>query len=220
MGYNLYSKNERPSCKSFKTHAAKLPGRDSHAGARLLSKRMRMVRCRLGMFYIVMSPWFSRGWTALELKMSQKVHVIFNSPNGPITKELDEDILYCKEKSNHCVSREHEVARGILKRLRGIEISRGLLVKPSVRRDETYLDCYCDYFGPVYFHPLVMGSEIESFDLTWSFKVHVGYDQTIHSDNYESTNKENTAQRIIEDMKNGSPNPQYRKREMGWEYMT
>ncbi|KAJ5360102.1 hypothetical protein N7517_009293 [Penicillium concentricum] len=315
-------------------------------------------------FYIVMSPWFSRGWTALELKMSQKVQVIFNSPSGPITKDLDEDIL--KSESNNCISPEHEVAKAILRRLRGdrvgqlndllailgsrhtswprdmaiisglmigielpetyahqkiyqeilqklgkishahlfhnsatmtngynwcptnlydlpvtlsshtlqieengnlfgewnimsldlikdesfvwgrahplieakvllarqeinnhilliepgftseeTRISRGLLVKPSLRRDETYLDCYCDYVGPVYFHPPLMRSEIENLDQSLSFKIHVGYDETIHNGSHQSTENEDSAQSMIKDMKDGSPNPQYRKRESG-----
>lgn len=40
-------------------------------------------------FTIVMSPWFSRGWTALELAMSRKVNIIFRD----CIKDLDEDIL-------------------------------------------------------------------------------------------------------------------------------
>jgi hypothetical protein len=41
-------------------------------------------------FVIIMSPWFSRGWTALELAKSRKVKVVFK---GPLIKDLDEDIL-------------------------------------------------------------------------------------------------------------------------------
>ncbi|KAJ5474418.1 hypothetical protein N7475_003984 [Penicillium sp. IBT 31633x] len=44
-------------------------------------------------FAILMSPWFSRGWTALELAKSRKVKVMFKGPCGPIIKDLDEDIL-------------------------------------------------------------------------------------------------------------------------------
>jgi hypothetical protein len=44
-------------------------------------------------FAIVMSPWFSRGWTSLELAKSRKVKVIFKGPYGPLIKDLDEDIL-------------------------------------------------------------------------------------------------------------------------------
>lgn len=40
-----------------------------------------------------MSPWFSRGWTALELAKSPKVKVISKGPYGPLKKDLDEQIL-------------------------------------------------------------------------------------------------------------------------------
>jgi hypothetical protein len=42
---------------------------------------------------IVMSPWFSRGWTALELGRSHTVKVIFKGRHGLVLKELDHDIL-------------------------------------------------------------------------------------------------------------------------------
>ena len=38
---------------------------------------------------IVMSPWFTRGWTALELAKSRKVKIVFKDS----IKDLDEDIL-------------------------------------------------------------------------------------------------------------------------------
>ncbi|KNB20746.1 hypothetical protein FOXG_22917 [Fusarium oxysporum f. sp. lycopersici 4287] len=44
-------------------------------------------------FAILMSPWFSRGWTALELAKSRKVKVIFKGRCGPLIKDLDEEIL-------------------------------------------------------------------------------------------------------------------------------
>ena len=44
-------------------------------------------------FAILMSPWFSRGWTALELQRSRKVKVAFKGPYGLVLKDLDEDIL-------------------------------------------------------------------------------------------------------------------------------
>jgi ankyrin repeat protein len=318
----------------------------------------------LACFYIVMSPWFSRGWTALELKMSQNVQIIFKGPKGPITKDLDKDIL--QAKSNNSTTTKHEVAKDILKRLRGEEvdrldlllailgsrhtswprdmaiisglmigielpddyahqkiyqeilqklgkishahlfhssatmtngynwcptniydlpvtfssqtlqiedngnlfgewnilsldlisdervvlghahpliegkvrlarkekeqhilliepdstlskIDRGLLVKPSVRRDETYLDCYCDYVGPVYFHPPLIKSEITYFDPNLLFKIHVGQDERIHNDSHQSTESRQRAQSMIKDMKNLYPNPQYRKRKSGLE---
>ncbi|KAI2725698.1 hypothetical protein CBS147354_4458 [Penicillium roqueforti] len=316
----------------------------------------------LACFYIVMSPWFSRGWTALELKMSQTVQIIFKGPEGPITKDLDRDIL--QAKSNDCPTTKHELAKDILKRFRreevdglddllailssrhtswprdmaiisglivGIElpenypqqkiyqeilqklgkishahlfhnsatmtngynwcptniydlpvtlsadvlqieengnlfgdwniisldflkdesvvlghahpliegkvrlaqkekdkhilliepdptlsetrISRGILVKPSFRRDTIHFDCYCDYVGPVYFHPPLIRSNIPNFDPNDLFKIHVGKDETTHDGSHQSTERSQNAQSMIEDMKNGSLNPQYRKRE-------
>lgn len=44
-------------------------------------------------FAILMSPWFSRGWTALELANSHRVKVIFKGRRGPVIKDLDEEIL-------------------------------------------------------------------------------------------------------------------------------
>ncbi|KAJ6083694.1 hypothetical protein N7467_007829 [Penicillium canescens] len=44
-------------------------------------------------FAILMSPWFSRGWTALELSKSRKVKIIFKGFGSPIIKDLDEEIL-------------------------------------------------------------------------------------------------------------------------------
>ncbi|KAI7974824.1 hypothetical protein EIK77_004916 [Talaromyces pinophilus] len=44
-------------------------------------------------FAILMSPWFSRGWTALELANSRKVKVIFKGRRGLVIKDLDEEIL-------------------------------------------------------------------------------------------------------------------------------
>ncbi|KUI62492.1 Serine/threonine-protein phosphatase 6 regulatory ankyrin repeat subunit B [Cytospora mali] len=45
-------------------------------------------------FAIVMSPWYSRGWTALELAKSHKVKILFKGRNdGYVIKDLDVDIL-------------------------------------------------------------------------------------------------------------------------------
>ncbi len=45
-------------------------------------------------FAIVMSPWYSRGWTALELAQSHKVKILFKTKNGMyVIKDLDVDIL-------------------------------------------------------------------------------------------------------------------------------
>ncbi|KEY71550.1 hypothetical protein S7711_09972 [Stachybotrys chartarum IBT 7711] len=47
-------------------------------------------------FAIIMSPWFSRGWTALELAKSRKVKIIFKDS----IKDLDEVILKKVEDGN------------------------------------------------------------------------------------------------------------------------
>lgn len=45
-------------------------------------------------FAIVMSPWYSRGWTALELAQSHKVKILFKAKNDTyVIKDLDVDIL-------------------------------------------------------------------------------------------------------------------------------
>ncbi|CAI7641948.1 unnamed protein product [Penicillium bialowiezense] len=313
-------------------------------------------------FYIVLSPWFSRGWTALELIMSPNVQVIFRDDDGPITKDLDKDIL--EAKSNDSSSPFHGVARRMLQRLRGkkvgqlndllailgsrhtswprdmaiisglmmgielpetfahqkiyqeilqelgeishahlfhnsatmangynwcptniydlpvtlpekflqiekngnlfgewdimpldhikderfilghahpmiaakvglaryekdwhivlIEpgsspkgagISRGLLVKPSVRGDKDLIDCYCDYVGPVYFHPPLMSSEVEVVGQIFSFKnVHIGRNENIHNNSTQNTNAKEKVQSMIERMKISSSKSQPEKR--------
>ncbi|KAJ6186445.1 hypothetical protein N7519_007746 [Penicillium mononematosum] len=71
---------------------------------------------------IVLSPWFTRGWTALELRMSTKVVVLFKGPkkDEPVIKDLDADIL---AKSPGRVSRTHWLASTIISRLRRLEIN-------------------------------------------------------------------------------------------------
>lgn len=45
-------------------------------------------------FAVVMSPWYSRGWTALELAKSHKVKILFKARNDRyLIKDLDVDIL-------------------------------------------------------------------------------------------------------------------------------
>ncbi|KAF3903899.1 Ankyrin-3 [Dactylellina cionopaga] len=48
------------------------------------------IDAEIACFAITMSPWFSRGWTALELARSRKVKILFK---GGVIKDLDEDIL-------------------------------------------------------------------------------------------------------------------------------
>lgn len=63
-------------------------------------------------FAIVMSPWYSRGWTALELAKSHKVKILFKAKNNRhVIKDLDVDIL-AKVQGN---SRHHDLAQSISK---------------------------------------------------------------------------------------------------------
>ncbi len=65
-------------------------------------------------FAILMSPWFSRGWTAIELAKSRKVKVIFKGPYGPLIKDLDEQILAKDADSDG----PHKEASDIIRNLR------------------------------------------------------------------------------------------------------
>ncbi|GAB1316311.1 hypothetical protein MFIFM68171_06521 [Madurella fahalii] len=68
---------------------------------------------------LVLSTWFTRGWTALELLMSKTVKVLFKNPNPnsrrPLIKDLDEDILAASPAS---ASRGYWLATTIVQRLR------------------------------------------------------------------------------------------------------
>ncbi|KAI7968558.1 hypothetical protein EIK77_006577 [Talaromyces pinophilus] len=59
---------------------------------------------------IILSPWFSRGWTALELARSTRVKVIFN---GNVIKDLDEDILSKSDNDSACHRFATEAIRGL-----------------------------------------------------------------------------------------------------------
>ncbi|KAK6345452.1 hypothetical protein TWF718_007368 [Orbilia javanica] len=66
---------------------------------------------------IVLSSWFTRGWTALEFIMSKNIKVIFKDAKtgGRIIKDLDKDVLAheaCRTSTGHLI------ASSILKRLR------------------------------------------------------------------------------------------------------
>lgn len=76
-------------------------------------------------FGILMSPWFSRGWTALELAKSRKVKVIFRGQHGPEIKDLDQDILAKDGPPNS----PREFASSLIRHLRNkIEKLNDLLV--------------------------------------------------------------------------------------------
>jgi hypothetical protein len=66
-------------------------------------------------FAIVMSSWFTRGWTALELAKSRKVKIIFKDS----IKDLDEDILRKVKEGNI----EGNAAAEVIKNLRQDQIS-------------------------------------------------------------------------------------------------
>ena len=42
---------------------------------------------------LALSPWFTRGWTALELLLSTRVIVLFRQGNGYTLKDLDQEII-------------------------------------------------------------------------------------------------------------------------------
>jgi ankyrin repeat protein len=70
-------------------------------------------------FAILMSPWFSRGWTALELAKSRKVKVVFNGSHGPLIKDLDEEILAkATDPANDPKPSSHEETTKMIKSLR------------------------------------------------------------------------------------------------------
>ncbi|KAF3138566.1 hypothetical protein TWF703_004614 [Orbilia oligospora] len=68
---------------------------------------------------VILSPWFTRGWTALECIMSRRIKVIFKKPGSttyePILKDLDEEVL--AQDPSRC-SRGHWIASTIIRRLR------------------------------------------------------------------------------------------------------
>lgn len=76
------------------------------------------VTAEMACFAIILSPWFSRGWTALELAKSRKVKVIFKGSRGPVIKDLDEDIL-AKEGASH----RHLAASRVIENLRHGEVA-------------------------------------------------------------------------------------------------
>lgn len=71
---------------------------------------------------IVMSPWFSRGWTALELAKSRKVAILLGKDSGYVLKDLDEDILAHAEDSRN-TTEAHKVATRAIVNLRRVNIT-------------------------------------------------------------------------------------------------
>lgn len=68
---------------------------------------------------IVMSPWFSRGWTALELAKSRTVKVLFKKKDGLILKDLDKDILNFQNPQG----KRHKVLANAIGQLRDEKIT-------------------------------------------------------------------------------------------------
>ena len=68
---------------------------------------------------LVLSPWFTRGWTALELLLSKKVFVLFRQGDGCTLKDLDNEVLAQHRFLN---SRAHWIATDAVKRLRHTKI--------------------------------------------------------------------------------------------------
>ena len=69
---------------------------------------------------LVFSPWFTRGWTALELIMSKTVLVIYKGSDGrPVVKDLDNEVL--AKDASQC-TRAHWIASSIIRRLRNRDI--------------------------------------------------------------------------------------------------
>ena len=64
---------------------------------------------------LVLSPWFTRGWTALELLLSKRVFVLFRLGDGYTLKDLDQEVL-AQHRFLH--SQAHWIATDAVMRLR------------------------------------------------------------------------------------------------------
>ncbi|GLA42806.1 hypothetical protein AnigIFM63309_011539 [Aspergillus niger] len=65
---------------------------------------------------IVLSPWFTRGWTALELRMATRVKVLFKGENEQTPAIMDLDEILAPHPD--VVSRAHWLASRVIRRLR------------------------------------------------------------------------------------------------------
>lgn len=115
VGHSLHSQGQGCTGYGYQEHPALLRGRPHHLGPRLLPPKLGMGSC----FAILMSPWFSRGWTVLELAKSRKVKVTFKGPRGPLLKDLDEQIL-AKETDSRPHKRASEVIGKLRKRIKTV----------------------------------------------------------------------------------------------------
>jgi hypothetical protein len=80
-----------------------------------------------GCLSVVLSLWFTHGWTALELMKSKNVVVVFcsNDPQGHVLKSLDEGII-----ARHACSLPHQIATtaiNTLRKLKGLHSINDLL---------------------------------------------------------------------------------------------
>ena len=64
---------------------------------------------------LVLSPWFTRGWTALELLLSKRVFILFRQGDGYTLKDLDMEVL---AQHQFLDSHAHWIATDAVKRLR------------------------------------------------------------------------------------------------------
>lgn len=67
---------------------------------------------------LVLSTWFTRAWTAMELAVSPRVKVLVRNdedPENPLLMDLDDEILAFGPE---CVSRAHWIAKAWIRRLR------------------------------------------------------------------------------------------------------
>ena len=67
---------------------------------------------------LVLSPWFTRGWTALELRLAKKVVVLYRKGDGYTHKYLDKEIL-----AQHPIlsSHAHWIANSYVRRVQKAE---------------------------------------------------------------------------------------------------
>lgn len=72
---------------------------------------------------LILSPWFTRGWTSLELVMSHKVKVLFkgSDPTTADMRDLDEHILANDPGTS---SRTHWLASSLIRRIRQLRDSK------------------------------------------------------------------------------------------------
>ena len=64
---------------------------------------------------LVLSPWFSRAWTALELLLSKRVFILFRKGDGYTLKDLDKEVL---AQHQFLDSHAHWIATHAVERLR------------------------------------------------------------------------------------------------------